>query len=171
MSRVAGYGLAWIEEPAPPLDYAALASLSAGCPVPIGTGENLFSLDDARNLLRYGAMRATRDRVQIDPLLSYGIPEYRRILTVFEAAGWPRSAFWPHAGHLFAAHLVAGLALGSHEAAPDGKLVYGGFWDDVAVRQGQVTVPEAPGVGYESKQNMNAILRALADSPAVSATR
>src|SRR6185295_3891986 len=47
------FGLAWIEEPAPPLDFDARRRLS-GLGQPIATGENLFSFDDARNLVRYG---------------------------------------------------------------------------------------------------------------------
>jgi D(-)-tartrate dehydratase len=45
------FGLAWIEEPAPPLDFELLAKYSAMSATPIATGENLFSFDDARNLL------------------------------------------------------------------------------------------------------------------------
>ena len=80
MTAMQPYGLAWIEEPAAPLDYAALADFAGQGATPIGTGENLFSWDDARNLLRYGGLRADRDRIQIDMLLAYGLPEYRRIL-------------------------------------------------------------------------------------------
>jgi L-alanine-DL-glutamate epimerase-like enolase superfamily enzyme len=161
MNMVAGYGLAWIEEPASPLDYAGLARLAAESAVPLATGENLFSWDDARNLLRYGGLRPARDRIQVDMLLAYGIPEYRRILAGFEAAGWQRSAFWPHAGHLFAAHVVAGLGLGSHEAAPDAGRVYGGFWDGTAIADGKLRIPDIPGVGYEAKANLYGVLREL----------
>ena len=45
----------------------------------IATGENLFSLQDARNLIRYGGMRPDRDIIQVDPALSYGLTEYLRI--------------------------------------------------------------------------------------------
>ena len=98
-------------------------------------------------------------------LLAYGIPEYRRILAGFEGAGWPRSAFWPHAGHLFAAHVVAGLGLGSHEAAPDASRIYGGFWDGTTVEAGQVRIPDIPGAGYEAKANLYGVLRELAQAP------
>ena len=123
--------------------------------------ENLFSLDDAQNLLRYGALKRGRDRIQVDMLLAYGVPEYRRILDAFTAAGWERKAFWPHAGHLFAAHAVAGLGLGSHEAAPDETRLYGGFWDGTTVENGMVRLPEQPGAGFEAKANLHAVLRTL----------
>ncbi len=169
LATIGAYGLAWIEEPASPLDYASLASMAERSAVPVATGENLFSWDDARNLLRYGGLRPGRDRIQVDMLLAYGIPEYRRILAGFEAAGWPRGAFWPHAGHLFAAHVVAGLSLGSHEAAPDANRIYGGFWDGSRVDAGRVRLPELPGVGYEAKANLYRVLRDLAQDAQVPA--
>src|SRR3712207_8993386 len=44
------------------------------------TGENLFSLQDARNLIRYAGMRPDRDILQFDPALSYGLVEYLRMI-------------------------------------------------------------------------------------------
>ena len=161
MRTMRDFGLAWIEEPVSPLDYAGLARFAQAYGGPVATGENLFSHDDARNLLRYGGLAPGRDRVQIDMLLAYGMPEYRRILDTFIAAGWQRSAFWPHAGHLFAAHAVAGLGLGSHESAPDDTRLYGGFWDGTTVENGQVALPSLPGAGFEAKANLHAVLRAL----------
>ena len=55
------YGLAWFEEPVDPLDFAAYAEICQAYPNPIATGENLFSLSDARNLLRHASMRPDRD--------------------------------------------------------------------------------------------------------------
>jgi D(-)-tartrate dehydratase len=153
------FRLAWIEEPAPPLDYALLARYAELSPAPLASGENLFSFDDARNLLRYGGLRPERDFVQIDPLLSYGVHEYVRILDAFE--GWSRSHFLPHAGHLFAAHCVAGLGLGMAEAAPDASLPYGGYWDGARIAGGRVTIPQVPGAGFERKANLFSLLETL----------
>lgn len=155
------FRLAWIEEPAAPLDYELLKTYSQLSRVALATGENLFSLDDARNLLRYGGLRPERDFVQVDPLLAYGVTEYAKIIDLYESAGWKRSRFLPHAGHLFAAHCVAGLGLGMAEAAPDARLAYGGFWDGVRVTDGQVRIPDAPGAGYEAKANLYALLEDL----------
>lgn len=159
---VADYGLAWVEEPVSALDYAGLARFVRQYEAPVATGENLFSAADAINLFRYGGLRPDRDRIQIDMLLAYGVPEYRRILDAGAAPGWKRAAFWPHAGHLFAAHVVAGFGLGSHEAAPDARRLYGGFWDGTRVEDGRVCIPDLPGVGYEAKANLHAVLRELA---------
>ena len=159
---IADYGLAWVEEPVSALDYAGLARFAQQYDAPVATGENLFSAADTINLLRYGGLRPDRDRLQIDLLLAYGVPEYRRILDAGAAQGWKRAAFWPHAGHLFAAQVVAGFGLGSHEAAPDASRLYGGFWDGTRVEDGRVCIPDLPGVGYEAKANLHAVLRELA---------
>ena len=158
---LAPFKLRWFEEPTDPLDYALLADVARDYDAPLATGENLFSFDDARNLLRYGGLRPQRDFVQVDPLLAYGVTEYARILALYEAAGWQRASFLPHAGHLFAAHCVAGLGLGMAEAAPDAALAYGGYWDGVRVSGGRVTIPDAPGAGYERKANLHALLEKL----------
>jgi L-alanine-DL-glutamate epimerase-like enolase superfamily enzyme len=50
------YGLRWYEEAGDPLDYELQAKLSHVHSPPMATGENLFSVQDARNLIRY-AMR------------------------------------------------------------------------------------------------------------------
>ena len=58
------------------------AALADYYPAPMATGENLFSHQDARNLLRYGGMRPDRDWLQFDCALSYGLCEYLRTLEV-----------------------------------------------------------------------------------------
>src|SRR6185437_15890120 len=93
------YPLFWYEEAGDPLDYhlqAALAEFYAG---PMATGENLFSHQDARNLIRYAGMRADRDWLQFDCALSYGLCEYLRTLDVLRMHGWAPSRCIPHGGH------------------------------------------------------------------------
>ncbi|MDB5750065.1 MAG: mandelate racemase/muconate lactonizing enzyme family protein, partial [Ramlibacter sp.] len=60
------YDLFWYEEAGDPLDYALQAELGQHYAGPMATGENLFSMQDARNLIRYGGMRADRDWLQFD---------------------------------------------------------------------------------------------------------
>ncbi len=76
---LAAYPLMWFEEPVNPLDYESHRDLAERSAIPLAVGENLFSADDARNLLRYGGLRRDRDMLQFDISLSYGIVEYRRI--------------------------------------------------------------------------------------------
>src|SRR5712671_5781295 len=51
------YPLFWYEEAGDPLDFALQAALAEFYPAPMATGENLFSHQDAKNLIRYGGMR------------------------------------------------------------------------------------------------------------------
>ena len=161
LAVLAEHPLAWVEEPTPALDYAALAAFCQSHSGPVATGENLFSSDDATNLLRYGGMRPHQDRLQMDISLSYGVGEYRRMIERAESLGWSRQAFWPHAGHLFAAHVVAAFGLGSHESAPDATRLYGGFWDGVPVVDGHIHLPTHPGVGFEHKANLMSVFNTL----------
>ncbi len=88
------YPLFWYEEAGDPLDFALQAALAEFYPGPMATGENLFSHQDARNLLRYGGMRADRDWLQFDCALSYGLCEYLRTLEVVRGpAGRHAAAF------------------------------------------------------------------------------
>ena len=161
LAVLAEHPLAWVEEPTPALDYAALAAFCQSHSGPVATGENLFSCDDATNLLRYGGLRPAHDRLQMDISLSYGVGEYRAMIERAQSMGWSRQAFWPHAGHLFAAHVVAGLGLGSHESAPDPTRLYGGFWDGVPVADGHIHLPTHPGVGFEHKANLMSVFNTL----------
>src|ERR1700756_705442 len=70
------YPLFWYEEAGDPLGFALQAALAEFYPAPMATGENLFSHQDARNLIRYGGMRPDRDWLQFDCALSYGLCEY-----------------------------------------------------------------------------------------------
>ena len=71
------------------------AAMSEFYPAPMATGENLFSHQDARNLLRYGGMRPDRDWLQFDCALSYGLVEYLRTLDVLAQHGWSPSRCIP----------------------------------------------------------------------------
>jgi L-alanine-DL-glutamate epimerase-like enolase superfamily enzyme len=110
------YRLRWYEEPGDPLDFDLQSELAKRYQGALATGENLFSLPDARNLIRYGGMRADRDVLQFDPALGYGIVEYLRILDMLAAAGWSSRRCIPHGGHQMALHLAAGAHLGGNES-------------------------------------------------------
>ncbi|MBR0669488.1 mandelate racemase [Roseomonas hellenica] len=156
------YPLFWYEEAGDPLDYALQAALSEFYPGPMATGENLFSHQDARNLLRYGAMRSDRDWLQFDCALSYGLVEYLRTVDVLEQFGWSPSRCIPHGGHQMSLNIAAGLGLGGNESYPDLFQPYGGFPDGVGVEDGHITMPELPGIGFEGKAALIAEMRALA---------
>jgi L-alanine-DL-glutamate epimerase-like enolase superfamily enzyme len=155
------YGLRWYEEAGDPLDYALQAELGRLYPGPLATGENLFSHQDARNLLRYGGMRPDRDVLQFDCALSYGLVEYLRTLEVVRSEGWSPRRCIPHGGHQLSLHIAAGLGLGGNESYPDLFQPFGGFPDSARVEDGHVRLTEAPGIGFEEKSDLIAVLRTI----------
>jgi L-alanine-DL-glutamate epimerase-like enolase superfamily enzyme len=155
--------LFWYEEAGDPLDYALQAALAEFYSGPMATGENLFSHQDARNLLRYGGMRPDRDWLQFDCALSYGLCEYLRTLQVLKTAGWSPRRCIPHGGHQMSLNIAAGLGLGGNESYPDLFQPYGGFPDCVRVEGGFITMPDLPGIGFEGKADLIRVMRALAE--------
>ena len=157
------YDLFWYEEAGDPLDFQLQATLAQFYPAPMASGENLFSHQDARNLLRYGGMRPDRDWLQFDCALSYGLCEYQRTLAAVEAAGWSRTRLIPHGGHQMSLAIAAGLGLGGNENYPDLFQPFGGFPDAVRVENGHIVMPELPGIGFEGKAELYKAMRALAE--------
>ncbi|AZG07417.1 mandelate racemase [Pigmentiphaga sp. H8] len=157
------YPLFWYEEAGDPLDYALQAALAEYYPGPMATGENLFSHQDARNLIRYGGMRPDRDWLQFDCALSYGLVEYERTLQVLRTHGWSPRRCIPHGGHQMSLNIAAGLGLGGNESYPDLFQPYGGFPDGVRVQDGHIVMPELAGIGFEGKRDLYAEMRQLAE--------
>jgi L-alanine-DL-glutamate epimerase-like enolase superfamily enzyme len=159
---LAPYGLRWYEEAGDPLDYALQAALAQRYPHALATGENLFSVQDARNLIRYGGMRADRDVLQFDCALSYGLVEYLRTLAMLREHGWSPRACVPHGGHQMSLNIAAGLGLGGNESYPGVFQPFGGFADSIPVVDSYVRLPDAPGVGFEEKAPLMDLLRKCA---------
>ena len=148
---LAPYQLKWYEEPGDPLDYALNAEVCNVSATPIGTGENLFSMQDSRNLIRYGGMRKEQDFLQMDPALSYGLVEYLRTIEMLEENGWSPRRCIPHGGHQMALHIAAGLGLGGNESYPGVFEPFGGFADGIPIEKGKARISDAPGIGIERK--------------------
>ena len=159
---LAPYGLRWYEEAGDPLDYALQAELGKHYPRPLATGENLFSHQDARNLLRYGGMRPDVDVLQFDCALSYGLVEYLRTLAVVRELGWSPRRCIPHGGHQMSLNIAAALGLGGNESYPDLFQPFGGFPDGVRVEGGYVRMHDSPGIGFELKSDLIRVLEPLA---------
>ena len=156
---LAPYGLFWYEEAGDPLDYALQAELSRRYPHAMATGENLFSMQDARNLIRYGGMHAETDWLQFDCALSYGLVEYLRTIEMVEQHGWSRTRIVPHGGHQMSLNMAAGLGLGGNESYPGVFQPFGGFADGIRVEHGKVGLPDIPGIGFEQKSALFDIMR------------
>lgn len=158
---ISPYLLKWYEEPVDPLDYLLNAAVAQASSTPIATGENIFSLVDSRNLVRYGGMLPNRDYLQMDPVLGYGLVEYLRILDMLSRHGWSPRRCIPHGGHQFGLHIAAGLGLCGNEAYPQVFLPFGKFADGMTLSDGKVKLLDTPGIGYESIPGLYEILKSL----------
>jgi len=161
---LAPYGLRWYEEAGDPLDYDLQAKLAPHYPGAMATGENLFSAQDARNLIRYAGLRPDRDVLQFDCALSYGLVEYLRILDMLKEHGWSKARCIPHGGHQMSLNIAAGLGLGGNESYPGIFQPFGGFADGIPVEDSYVRLPEIPGIGFEAKNELFRVMKALTEA-------
>lgn len=157
------YDLFWLEEVGDPLDFEIQKELANHYKNPMATGENIFSVQDARNLIRYGGMRPEIDYLQFDCALSYGLVEYLRILEMLEENGWSSRRCVPHGGHQMSLNIAAGLKLGGNESYPGIFQPFGGFADDIEIVDGYVGLPDIPGIGFESKAELMKVLYSLTE--------
>ena len=157
------FGLRWFEEPCDPLDFGLLADIATAYGPPLSTGENLFSTQDVENLVRFGGLRPERnDVIQIDPPQAYGIVQYARTLDMLARHGWPRAAMFPHGGNQMSLAIAAGFGLGGAESYPGAFGDFGGFADDARIENGQITLSDRPGIGFEGQARLYKIMRDLA---------
>jgi L-alanine-DL-glutamate epimerase-like enolase superfamily enzyme len=163
-SALEPYNLRWFEEASDPLDYKLQAVLCELYGPPMATGENLFSVQDARNLIRYAGLRPDRDVLQFDCALSYGLVEYLRILEMLQDHGWSPRRCTPHGGHQMSLNIAAGLGLGGNESYPGIFQPFGGFADGFPVEDSYVKLPEIPGIGFEAKSELYNVMRKLAEN-------
>jgi L-alanine-DL-glutamate epimerase-like enolase superfamily enzyme len=157
------YGLLWYEEAGDPLDFALQKELSRYYPGAIATGENLFSMQDARTLLRYGGLHPERDFLQFDCALSYGLVEYLRTTKMLKENGWSLRRCVPHGGHQLSLNIAAGLGLGGNESYPTVFKPFNGFADNIPVQESYVTLPDVPGIGFELKNELFGVMKTLID--------
>lgn len=157
------FGLAWFEEPCHPLDFALYARIAEAYDAPIAGGENLYSVQDAVNLARFGGLKPGRDLIQVDPPQCYGYGEYVRLLDAMKTLGWQRTSFYPHGGNQMSLHAAAGLGLAGTESYPGVFGVFAGFADDAVVENGMMTLPDRPGIGFEGQAALHAVMKDLAN--------
>jgi D(-)-tartrate dehydratase len=160
-SMLAPFGLWWFEDMCDPLDLETQARVVANYPGPVAAGEALFSLAEAKLLHLHGGLRCERDILEFDPVHCYGLAGFLQIVDYLTAQGWPRSAFWPHGGHLFCLHLTYALGLGGAEANPFSFQPLCGLADGAEVTDGFTDLPQAPGIGFELRSPANLLFRSL----------
>ena len=158
MRRTADYDIHFYEEPLPPHDFAGYGQLRARAPVPIATGEALYTAIDFKRLIDVGGA----DVLQPDLTLCGGLDQARAIATLAQLANVRLSPHvWGSAVGLAAAvHLVAGLPPAPHtDNVPWPSLVEydvgpNALRDELLVEplrlvDGALVVPDGPGLGIE----------------------
>ena len=153
--------LRWYEEIGDPLDFRLNANIAERYSGAIATGENLFSVQDVKNLLEFGGMRPSIDIFQMDAGLSYGLGHFAQIIELMESYGFNRGSSFPHGGHLINLHIAAGLNLGGCEAYPNVFQPFGGYSPQCTIADGYIRPADHPGFGLEAKPEIQAVLREI----------
>jgi len=156
------FDLRWFEEIGDPLDFDLNRQIAEAYEGRIATGENLFSVQDVKNLALFGGMRIGKDIFQMDPGLAYGLGEYARMIDLMERCGFHRAQAHPHGGHLINLHIAVGLELGGCEAYPGVFKPIGGYPVGCGIGGGVVRPTDAPGFGLEQKDDLRPWLERLA---------
>ncbi len=155
------YQIMWYEEPGDPNDYLLHAAVAESYQGSVATAENLFSVQDTKNMLLYGRLRPGTDIIQTDVNLAYGLTGAMEILKMMNGMGWSSRSVYLHGGHLLCLHAAAALQLGGSECYPGVFQPFGGFNRQVHLQQGMATLPSAPGIGVEDKPELYRRLREL----------
>jgi L-alanine-DL-glutamate epimerase-like enolase superfamily enzyme len=139
-SRVEEFGLFWLEDVVAHDDYPGLASVAAALATPIAAGEYVYGLVPFRHMLEARSV----DIVMVDVLRAGGISQWVKIAGMAEAFNLP---VVNHLAPEISVHLVA--------AVPNGLTVEYMPWSSKLFKEvpqpvnGQLTVPNKPGLGLE----------------------
>jgi L-alanine-DL-glutamate epimerase-like enolase superfamily enzyme len=145
VKALADANLTWLEEPLPPERVGAFQALKGVAPIPLATGEHVYTRWQVKELLAAGAV----DVVQTDPDWTGGITELDKICALASAFETPVIA---HGHSLLAALHVAGSQspatvpyveyLFRHQARK--QWFHRPFYEP---EDGDVTLPDLPGLG------------------------
>ena len=156
-----GYNLRWFEEPAHPNDYEGNRQFIAEYGNPVATGENQFSLQELKNLALYGGMRPGVDILQWDIPHCYGIEAAAQIIAMLAEFGWSPASMVPHGGNQISLNACAAFGFGACEAYPSAFGAFSGYADDLAVRDGVLSVGDWEGFGFEKQADLFAEMKQL----------
>lgn len=137
--RLANHGLLWLEDPLGYDDWDGYRRLAQRSPIPLATGENLFSVDGYRRLVDLGIPYVVADLERVG-----GIDAWLRIAEVAEQGS---SVMLPHIYPHVSTQLVSTISARETwvEIVP---------WfdplakDPLQVAGGMVEVPDRPGCGF-----------------------
>jgi L-alanine-DL-glutamate epimerase-like enolase superfamily enzyme len=137
--RVEEYALGWLEDVTAHNDYQGLADVTAALTTPVCGGEILYGIEPFRQMLEHRSV----DIVMIDLLRVGGIGPWMKVAGMAEAFNIPVVSHLLPEIHV---HLVA--------AAPNATVVEYMPWtwrlfdDPPMPKDGMMTVPKAPGLGF-----------------------
>jgi len=140
--------LRWLEEPVwPPEDHIALAQVRAHGGIPIAAGENAATVAQFKHLFDAGAV----DFVQPSPAKMGGVSELRKVFTLaaaYNVTVMPHS-FYDGPAFLAGVHVNAALGRGSMVEWRYFDLEARLYGDRAIPRNGAITVPKSPGLGFD----------------------
>ena len=141
--RIEPYHLYWLEDPTAHDDYPGLARVADALTTPIAAGEYHYGIAPFRHLLEARAI----DVVMIDLVRVGGITQWLKVAGMAEAFNLP-----------VVSHLVPEIHVHLIAAIPNGLTVeympwtLGLFEETPALEQGQLVVPNKPGLGLAFDQ-------------------
>jgi len=149
------YRPGWIEEPVPPDNVKALATVARHVNVPVATGERIHVRHEFRELFELAAA----DVIQPDLTMMGGITETRKL------ASWAESYYVMVAPHNVGGPVSTAAALHFAAAAPNFKILEyfndftAPFVKDAApgvpdVTDGSFSLPEGPGLGVRLDEDL-----------------
>jgi L-fuconate dehydratase len=154
IKELAGFDLAWVEEPTSPDDVLGHAAIARGItPVPVATGEHMSNRVMFKQFLQHDALQV----LQIDATRVAGVNENVAILLLAAKFGVP---VCPHAGGVGLCEAVQHLAMFDFVAVSgslDGRMIefvdhlHEHFVTPVDVQDGHYRAPAAPGAGTEMR--------------------
>jgi D-galactarolactone cycloisomerase len=158
MRRIADYRIEWYEEPLPPLAFDGYAVLRSRAPIPIATGEALYTAWDFKRLLDLSAV----DIVQPDLTMCGGLRAGREIalLARLHHVRLSPQVWGGGVGLAAACHFVASLPDYPHTRnivqpplieydVADNALRDTIFKEPIIIENGACVLPNRPGLGVE----------------------
>ena len=147
-------GLAWLEDPIPPENVAAMAQLKASTRTPITTGENFYTRHGFRDLIQSQAA----DIISPDFAKAGGLLEGRRICDLADL--YYVNVAPHHVGSsiqtMAVCHLCAAIpnffAFEFHYPGP--QLFHDFLAESPMIEDGYVTVPDRPGLGVTLNEDV-----------------
>ena len=150
-ASLADLELRWLEDPLPPENVDAMSAFTHHSPIPVCTGENLYGVFGFRQLLEGHAT----DIASPDVAKTGGLSQGRRIA---QLADLHQVLFAPHdigspVQAVAVGHLACGVPnlLAMEQHWPDDSLWHGVVEATDLIIDGELVVPDAPGLGVRVK--------------------